>query len=96
MGSLVAVEVLRNGTWAHLARDPNYSTTRPQERYGSWVVPPLKKGEQSIPFEVPLTLRFTDSAFVSLTAPDAIKEWPTEDDYFLYIDSGVQFPMPDN
>ena len=95
MGSLVAVEVLRNGTWAALARDPNYSTTRPQERYGSWVVPPLKKGEQSIPFEVPLTLRFTDSAFNSLTAPEAIKDWPTSDDYFFYIDSGVQFPMPD-
>ena len=96
MGSLVAVEVSRNGTWAHLARDPNYSTTRPQERYGSWVVPPLKKGEQSIPFEVPLTLRFTDSAFNTLTAPDAIKEWPTGDDYFYYVDSGVQFPMPEN
>ena len=95
MGSLVAVEVLRNGTWAALARDPNYSTTRPQERYGSWVVPPLKKGEQSIPFEVPLTFRFTDSAFNSLTAPEAIKDWPTSDDYFFYIDSGVQFPMPD-
>ena len=95
MGSLVAVEVSRNGTWAHLARDPNYSTTRPQERYGSWVVPPLKEGEQSIPFEVPLTFRFTDSAFNTLTAPDAIKEWPTTDDYFYYVDSGVQFPMPD-
>jgi len=95
MGSLVAVEVLRNGKWAPLARDPNYSSTRPQERYGSWVVPPLKKGEQSEPFEVPLTLRFTDSAFNTLTAPDAIKEWPTSDDYFYYVDSGVQFPMPE-
>ena len=96
MGSIVSVEVLRNGKWARLVRDPNYSSTRPQERYGSWVVPPLKEGEQSEPFEVPLTFRFTDSAFVSLTAPDAIKEWPTSDDYFFYIDSGVQFPMPDN
>ena len=96
MGSIIAVEAKRKGKWVHLVRDPNYASTRPQERYGSWVVPPLKEGEQSIPFEVPLTLRFTDSAFVSLTAPDAIKEWPTEDDYFLYIDSGVQFPMPDN
>jgi len=96
MGSLVAVEVLRNGKWAPLVRDPNYSSTRPQERYGSWVVPPLKKGEQSEPFEVPLTLRFTDSAFNTLTAPDAIKEWPTTDDYFYYVDSGVQFPMPKN
>jgi len=95
MGSLVAVEVLRNGKWAPLVRDPNYSSTRPQERYGSWVVPPLKEGEQSEPFETPLTLRFTDSAFNSLTAPDAIKEWPTTDDYFYYVDSGVQFPMPD-
>ncbi|ORX85141.1 hypothetical protein BCR32DRAFT_229961 [Anaeromyces robustus] len=96
MGSLVAVEVLRNGKWAPLARDPNYSSTRPQERYGSWVVPPLKKGEQSEPFETPLTLRFTDSAFNTLTAPDAIKEWPETDDYFYYVDSGVQFPMPEN
>jgi len=95
MGSLVAVEVLRNGEWAPLARDPNYSSTRPQERYGSWVVPPLKKGEQSEPFTVPLTFRFTDSAFNTLTAPDAIKDWPTSDDYFFYIDSGVQFPMPE-
>jgi len=95
MGSLVAVEVLRDGEWAPLARDPNYSSTRPQERYGSWVVPPLKEGEQSVPFTMPLTFRFTDSAFNSLTAPEAIKEWPTSDDYFFYIDSGVQFPMPE-
>ena len=96
MGSIIAVEVLRKGKWTHLVRDPNYASTRPQERYGSWVVPPLKEGEQSVPFELPLTLRFTDSAFVSLTAKDAIKEWPITDDYFYYIDSGVQFPMPDN
>ena len=96
MGSIVADEGLRNGKWVHLARYSNYSTTRPQERYGSWVVPPLKEGKQSEAFEVPLTLRFTDSAFNSLTAPDAIKEWPTSDDYFYYVDSGVQFPMPEN
>jgi len=94
MGSIVAVEVLQDGVWYNLVRDPNYSSTRPQERYGSWVVPPLKEGEQSVAFQTPLTLRFTDSAFNSLTAPDAIPEWPTTDDYFYYVDSGVQFPMP--
>jgi len=96
MGSLISIEVKRKNKWVHLARDPNYASTRPQERYGSWVVPPLKEGEQSVPFELPLTFRFTDSAFVSLTAPDVIKEWPVTDDYFFYIDTGVQFPMPEN
>ena len=44
-----------------LVRESNYSTNRPQERYGSWVVPPLKESEQSVPIQVPLTLLFIDS-----------------------------------
>ena len=35
MSSIISVEVLRNNTWARLVSHPNYSTTRPQERYSS-------------------------------------------------------------
>jgi len=94
MGSLVAVEVQQDdGVWVPLVRDPNYSSTRPQERYGSWTVP-----QGTGPFSVPMNMRFTDSAFVTLTAEGAIKDWgdPDFDMFdFLYIDTGVQFPMPD-
>jgi hypothetical protein len=94
MGSLVAVEVQQaDGVWVPLVRDPNYSSTRPQERYGSWTV---KQGTG--PFTVPMNMRFTDSAFNTLTAEGAIKDWgdPDFDMFdFLYIDTGVQFPMPE-
>jgi len=94
MGSLVAVEVQQaDGEWVPLVRDPNYSTTRPQERYGSWTV---KQGTG--PFTVPMNMRFTDSAFNTLTAQGAIKDWgdPKHPMYdFYYIDTGVQFPMPE-
>jgi len=94
MGSLVAVEVQQSdGKWVPLVRDPNYSSTRPQERYGSWTV---KQGTG--PFTVPMNMRFTDSAFNTLTANNAIKDFgdPSQELYdFYYIDTGVQFPMPD-
>jgi len=94
MGSLVAVEVQQaDGVWVPLVRDPNYSSTRPQERYGSWTV---KQGTG--PFEVPMNMRFTDSAFNTLTAEGAIKTWgdPNDDMFdFYYIDTGVQFPLPE-
>jgi len=90
MGSLVAVEVQQaDGVWVPLVRDPNYSSTRPQERYGSWTV---KQGTG--PFSVPMNMRFTDSAFNTLTAEGAIKTWgdPNDDMFdFYYIDTGVQF-----
>lgn len=93
MGSLVAVEVQQaDGKWVPLVRDPNYSSTRPQERYGSWTV---KQGTG--PFEVPMNLRFTDSAFNTLTAPNGIPTWGDPDHElfdFYYIDTGVQFPLP--
>jgi len=94
LGSLVGVEVQQaDGEWVPLVRDPNYSSTRPQERYGSWTV---KQGTG--PFEVPMNMRFTDSAFNTLTATGAIPSWgdSSEDMYdFRYIDTGVQFPMPE-
>jgi hypothetical protein len=40
LGSVVKVEAqLASGEWVALVRDQNYTSARPQERYGAWVVP---------------------------------------------------------
>jgi hypothetical protein len=88
LGSIVKVEAqLKSGQWATLVRDQNYTSSRPQERTGQWVV---KQGDG--PFQLPMSLRFTDPAGRVLTAAGAIKAWPSvsqQDGY--YIDTGVQF-----
>jgi hypothetical protein len=88
LGSVVKVEAqAQSGNWVALARDPNYTRARPQERYGSWVVP-----QGAGPFALPLALRVTDPSGRSLTA--AISAWapadPSQSESY-YIDTGVQF-----
>jgi hypothetical protein len=90
LGSVINVEAqMGSGTWASLQRDPNYTSARPQERYGTWATPP-----GSGPFELPVSLRFTDPSGTTIEATAAIKQWESEDpdlagNYF--IDTGVQF-----
>jgi Expansin C-terminal domain len=97
LGSLVSVEArLPSGEWVALARDPNYTPARPQERFGTWVLPQGKG-----PFTLPLALRFTDPAGNALVSEQAVKSWtpPATTDAnlakfyqdFYYIDTGVQF-----
>jgi hypothetical protein len=97
LGSLVSVEArLPSGEWVALVRDPNYTQARPQERFGTWVLPQGKG-----PFTLPLALRFTDPAGHTLVSEQAVKSWtpPATTDAnvakfyqdFYYIDTGVQF-----
>jgi hypothetical protein len=97
LGSLVKVEArLPSGEWVALVRDPNYTQARPQERFGTWVLPQGKG-----PFTLPLALRFTDGSWRTIVSEQAIKDWnpPATTDTnlaqfykeFYYIDTGVQF-----
>ncbi|EPS27159.1 putative swollenin [Penicillium oxalicum 114-2] len=91
VGSITTVEVKGKGSnsWVALKRDPNYTSSRPQERYGAWVVPQGKG-----PFSLPVGIRVTspdgqqivnENAITSFTAPAGSVEG------FYYIDLGVQF-----
>jgi hypothetical protein len=79
-----------NGEWVKMIRDPNYSSSHPQERYGLWVTP-----KDSGEFRPPIDLRLTDGSGVTIEAEQAIKSFePPADaipDYY-YIDIGVNFP----
>ena len=97
LGSLVKVEArLPSGEWVALVRDPNYTPARPQERFGTWVLPQGKG-----PFTLPLALRFTDGSWRTIVSEQAVKDWnpPATTDTklaqfyrdFYYIDTGVQF-----
>ena len=97
LGSLVSVEArLPSGDWVSLIRDPNYTQARPQERFGTWVLP-----QGAGPFALPLALRFTDPSGRAVVSEQAITSWtpPTTTDanlasfysQFYYVDTGVQF-----
>jgi hypothetical protein len=86
----VSVEAqLPSGEWVALGRDANYTSSRPQERYGSWMTP------QGVgPFELPVTLRLTSPSGEALVAEDVIESWEPADPSMretYYIDTGVQF-----
>jgi hypothetical protein len=94
---LVNVEArLPTGDWVAMKRDPNYTPARPQERFGTWVLP-----QGAGPFTLPLALRFTDASGRSLVSEQAVTSWDppatTDPDLaalykeFYYIDTGVQF-----
>jgi expansin (peptidoglycan-binding protein) len=90
LGAVTIVEAqTAAGDWVALKRDPNYSSQRPQERYGTWVIP-----QGAGPFAVPIALRFTNGAGTTITATGAIKAMaPTDSSLseLYYIDTGVQF-----
>ncbi|MBN2735855.1 MAG: hypothetical protein JXR70_02665 [Spirochaetales bacterium] len=90
LGSVVTVEAqMGNGEWVSLKRDPNYTSARPQERYGTWVVPP-----GAGPFYLPVSLRFTNASGATLESEGAIESWKPDDEAMAekyFIDTGVQF-----
>lgn len=90
LGSVVAVEArLPSGEWVPLGRDTNYTSSRPQERYGAWVLP-----QGFGPFELPVSIRLTSPSGEAIVAEDVIKSWEPADPNqreTYYIDTGVQF-----
>ena len=88
LGSIVKVEAqLKSEAWSTLIRDPNHPSSKPQERFGTWVT---KQGEG--PFQLPMSLRITDPSGRVLVADGVVKAWPdTTQQEGYYIDTGVQF-----
>jgi hypothetical protein len=90
LGSVTNVEAqTAAGDWVTLQRDPNYTSARPQERYGTWVIP-----QGAGPFALPISLRFTNPAGATIVATGAIKAWAPTDPLLAetyFIDTGVQF-----
>jgi expansin (peptidoglycan-binding protein) len=90
LGSVVNVEAqLPSGAWVSLQRDPNYTSSRPHERYGAWVLP-----QEAGPFSLPVSLRITDPSGNAVVASEVIKAWaPTDMSQagMYYIDTGMQF-----
>lgn len=90
-GSIAILEAKNSeGKWVKMIRDPNYTMSRPQERYGAWVTP-----QDTGPYDLPIDLRLTDGSGVTIVAEEAIKSFePPADsikDYY-YIDIGTNFP----
>ncbi len=90
LGAPAKVEArLPSGTWVALQRNGNYTMSRPQERYGTWVLP-----QNSGQFALPVSIRVTDGGGRAVIAEGAIKSWAPADSSLsetYYIDSGVQF-----
>lgn len=91
IGSLTSVEVAVTGgdTWITLTRDPNYTSSRPQERYGAWVLP-----QGAGPINPPLALRLTSPTGEVIVSEEAITSFTppsTAPSGWYYIDLGVQF-----
>ena len=90
MGSVTKIEVQTGGgAWVELVHDPNYTSSRPQERYGSWTVP-----TGSGPFNLPIAMRLTAPTGEQIVNTEAITSFtpPADADAdYWYIDLGVQF-----
>ncbi|MEN8907507.1 MAG: hypothetical protein ABF289_16270, partial [Clostridiales bacterium] len=90
LGSVTNVQAqMESGKWVTLQRDPNYTSSRPQERYGTWVTPP-----GTGPFALPVSLRFTDASGKTIESLSAITSWKPENPDMAnnyLIDTGVQF-----
>jgi expansin (peptidoglycan-binding protein) len=91
VGSVVNIEILSAGAteWIALERNQDYTTSRPQERYGAWVLP---QGDG--PINLPIGIRLTspngqqivnEAAINSFTAPASAPAG------FWYLDLGIQF-----
>ncbi|KAJ5832315.1 hypothetical protein N7474_000626 [Penicillium riverlandense] len=91
VGSVISVEVKGAGssTWTALEHDPNYTSSRPQERYGAWVLP---QGDG--PFALPIGIRVTSPDGQQIVNEEAISTFTAPAGSvagFYYIDLGVQF-----
>ncbi|KAJ3129789.1 hypothetical protein HK098_000159 [Nowakowskiella sp. JEL0407] len=90
IGSVVDVQISADSAnWTSLKRDPNYTSSRPQERYGSWVVP-----QGTGPFNPPVAMRIVYGAGEEITNSQFIKSYtpPSNvDANYWYLDFGAQF-----
>jgi hypothetical protein len=91
LGSVVLVEALSAGSteWVALEHNPDYTSSRPQERYGTWVLP---QGDG--PFNLPVGLRVTAPDGSQIVNTQAITSWTppaTAPSGYWYIDLGVNF-----
>ncbi|KAH6989761.1 Non-catalytic module family expansin [Ilyonectria sp. MPI-CAGE-AT-0026] len=90
-GSVTKIEIKAAGSdqWVALVHDPNYTSSRPQERYGSWTVP-----SGTGPFNVPIAMRLTSPTGQQIVNNAAIKSFTPPASApagFYYIDFGAQF-----
>ncbi len=90
IGAVVSVEIQGAGTntWYALEHDPNYSESRPQERYGSWTF------QGAGPFNLPIGMRVTSASGEQLVNLNAITSFTAPASAvpgFNYIDLGLQF-----
>lgn len=91
LGSVVLVEAQSSGSdeWVGLQHNPDYTSSRPQERYGTWVIP-----QGSGPFELPIGIRVTapdGSQIVSTEAITSFTAPATAPSGYWYIDLGANF-----
>ena len=91
VGSITTIEIMGSDdtTWIVLLHDPNYTSSRPQERYGSWTIP-----QGSGPFNVPIAICITNPAGQQIVNINAITSFTAPATALLgwnYIDLGVQF-----
>jgi hypothetical protein len=94
LGSLISVEAISAGgsTWTALERNPDYTSSRPQERYGAWVLP-----QGAGPFALPIGIRITDPSGQQIVNMEALTTFTppaTAPDGYWYVDMGVQFDDP--
>ena len=88
---MTTVEIMGSGgtAWAALVHDPNYTSSRPQERYGAWTIP-----SGAGPFNLPIAMRVTSPTGEQIVNVNAITSFvapSTAPAGFNYIDLGVQF-----
>jgi len=90
-GAIAVLEAKNDeGKWVKMIRDPNYTMSRPQERYGVWVTP-----QDTGPYNLPIDIRLTDGSGVTVVAEEAIKSFDPPADAikgYYYIDIGINFP----
>jgi len=91
IGNILTVEIQGSGTttWTFLVTDPNYTSSRPQERYGAYTVP-----QNTGPYNLPISLRITSGALETVVATNIITSFAAPaslDPNFYYLDLGVQF-----
>jgi hypothetical protein len=94
LGSLISVEAISAGesTWTALERNQDYTSSRPQERYGAWVL-----AQGAGPFALPIGIRITDPSGQQIVNMEALTSFTppaTAPDGYWYVDMGVQFDDP--
>lgn len=91
LGAVVSVEAQGAGSdeWISLQHNPDYTSSRPQERYGTWNIP-----QGSGPFNLPIGLRITAPDGEQIVNTEAITSFTppaTAPSGYWYIDLGANF-----